>query len=96
MIVKSILNCIITYTFFEVITLYYKRLRELREDSDKTQKIIALFLGIDQRVYSNYETGKRDIPIQFLISLARYYNVSVDYILELTDDRDPYNKPNTD
>ena len=61
--------------------MYYPRLRDLREDADKTQKEIAALLGIDQRVYSNYETGKREIPSHTLITLADYYHTSVDYIL---------------
>ena len=61
--------------------MYYPRLRDLREDADKTQKEIAALLGIDQRVYSNYETGKREIPRHMLITLADYYPTSVDYIL---------------
>ena len=61
--------------------MYYPRLRDLREDADKTQKEIAALLGIDQRVYSSYETGKREIPSHMLITLADYYHTSVDYIL---------------
>lgn len=57
------------------------RLRDLREDKDITQKEIADILGIDQRVYSIYETGKRDIPLRHLITLADFYHVSVDYLL---------------
>ena len=70
--------------------LYYTRLRDLREDHDMVQKKIAVFLGIDQRVYSNYETGKREIPTQFVVSLARLYNTSTDYILGMTDEIKPY------
>ncbi len=51
------------------------------------QKEIAAVLGIDQRVYSTYETGKRDIPIQHLIILADYYGVSIDYIVGRTNER---------
>ena len=57
------------------------RLRYLREDRDLSQKQIAAVLGIDQRVYSTYETGKRDIPLNHLITLADYYHVTVDYLL---------------
>lgn len=64
---------------------YYRRLRELREDNDLVQKEIANFLGIDQRVYSNYEIGKREIPTHFVISLADFYKTSTDYILGRTD-----------
>ena len=65
--------------------LYYKRLKELREDNDLPQKQVADWLGIDQRVYSTYETGKREIPSRYLPILADHYQVSVDYILERTD-----------
>ena len=68
--------------------MYYPRLKDLREDNDLKQKEIAAFLGIDQRVYSNYETGKREIPLHLLLKLAEYYHTSTDYILGLTDD--PY------
>lgn len=66
--------------------MYYPRLRDLREDKDLAQKEVAAFLGIDQRVYSNYEIGKREIPTRFVIALAKFYNTSTDYILGLTDD----------
>ena len=66
--------------------MYYKRLRDLREDKDLAQKEVAANLGIDQRVYSNYETGKREIPVHLIIKLAKFYNTSTDYILELRDD----------
>ena len=61
--------------------MYLPRLRDLREDKDMKQKEIAALLGIDQRVYSTYETGKRDIPLHHLIALADFYHVSTDYIL---------------
>ena len=63
----------------------YKRLRDLREDNDLVQKEVAAILDIDQRTYSNYETGKRELPIHLLIKLSNYYNVSTDYILGLTN-----------
>ena len=53
--------------------MYLPRLRDLREDRDMTQAQVASLLGIDQRVYSNYETGKREIPLRHLIVLADYY-----------------------
>ena len=68
----------------------YTRLKDLREDKDLVQKEVAAFHGIDQRVYSNYETGKRDIPTRFVVALARYYNTSADYILGLTNNPKPY------
>ncbi len=63
----------------------YKRIRDLREDSDLTQKQISEILNCSQQVYSNYELGQRDIPTGVLISLSLHYNVSIDYILGLTD-----------
>ncbi len=68
------------------------RLKDLREDRDITQKEIADFLHIKQNTYSQYENRQRQIPIDFLIMLARYYNVSTDYILGLTDISTPYPK----
>ena len=61
--------------------MYLPRLRDLCEDRDMTQAQVASLLGIDQRVYSNYETGKREIPLRHLIVLADYYHVTVDYLL---------------
>lgn len=66
------------------------RLRELREDSDRTQKEVAEYLYIQQNTYSQYENGQRQIPIPFLMQLALLYETSVDYLLELTDERKPY------
>ena len=63
----------------------YKRIRELREDSDKTQKEIADILHCSQQVYSNYELGQRDIPTDILIRLSQYYGVTTDFILGLSD-----------
>lgn len=65
--------------------MYYPRLKDLREDRDLVQKEVASFLGIDQRVYSNYELGKRDMPTRFIIALADFYGTSTDYILGRTD-----------
>ena len=63
----------------------YKRIRELREDNDLTQKQMAEKLNCSQQVYSNYELGQRDIPTDILIKLAKIHHVSTDYILELSD-----------
>lgn len=65
---------------------YYRRLRDLREDNDCTQKDIARLLGMKQPQYSRYESGQRDVPTAVLIRLSEYYNTSVDYILGITDD----------
>ena len=70
--------------FMEEITMY-RRIRDLREDNDKTQKEIAKELNCSQQVYSNYELGQRDIPTDILIKLSKYYGVSVDYILGISD-----------
>ena len=63
--------------------LYKKRLRDLREDSDKTQQEIAEILGTSQTMYARYERGANELPIRHLIALCKYYNVSADYILGL-------------
>lgn len=63
----------------------YRRIRDLREDKDLTQKELSKILNCSQQVYSNYELGQRDIPTDILIALSRFYDVSVDYILGLTD-----------
>lgn len=64
----------------------YTRIRDLREDRDLKQREVAEYLNCSQQVYSNYELGQRDVPSEILIRLSRFYNVSVDYILSLTDD----------
>ena len=65
--------------------MLYKRIRDLREDRDLTQKQMGEILSCSQRVYSNYERGELDIPTEILIKLADFHNVSVDYILNRTD-----------
>lgn len=69
--------------------MIYRRIRDLREDKDITQKEMARILNCSQQVYSNYELGQRDIPTDILIKLSRIHNVSVDYILGLTDIQTP-------
>lgn len=64
----------------------YPRIRDLREDHDLLQKDLAAYLQCTQVCYSNYENGKRDIPTEVLIRLSEYYEVSVDYLLGLSDD----------
>lgn len=71
---------------------YYKRIRDLREDSDLKQREVAEMLWCSQRVYSNYERGDLDIPTEVLIKLAKFYGTSVDYILGLTDRKEPYSQ----
>lgn len=65
--------------------MYFRRLRDLREDNDLTQTQIAELLGIQQTVYSRYERGFQNIPLEFLLILADYYQVSTDYILGRTN-----------
>lgn len=65
--------------------MYLRRLRDLREDHDLSQRQIADVLGIQQTVYSRYERGFQTIPLQHLVTLAKYYDVSADYLLDLTD-----------
>ena len=67
----------------------YERIRNLREDHDLKQEDIARLLHCTQACYSNYETGKRDIPTEVLIQLAHFYRTSTDYILGLTDNSAP-------
>lgn len=69
---------------------YFPRLRDLREDRDLSQAQVAALLGMKQPQYSRYERGLRDVPTDVLISLAKYYNTSTDYILGLTNDSTPY------
>lgn len=63
----------------------YKRIRDLREDKDLNQTKVAKILGMSQTGYSKYETGENDIPTNILIKLADFYGVSVDYILNRTN-----------
>ena len=65
--------------------MVYTRIRDLREDADLTQKQVAKILNCSQQVYSNYELGQRDIPTDILIKLSYFYDVSVDYILGITN-----------
>ena len=68
----------------------YERIRNLREDADLTQKKIGEILNMSQTGYNQYEIGKNDIPTNILKKLAIFYNTSVDYLLELTDENNPY------
>ena len=68
----------------------YRRIRDLREDDDLKQWQIAEYLKCSQRTYSDYENGKVRIPVDVLIELSRYYGTSVDYLLELTDEKKAY------
>ena len=65
----------------------YKRIRDLREDHDLTQRAVGEAINVPQRTYAYYESGQRMIPPQVLCALADLYGVSVDYLLERTDDK---------
>lgn len=66
--------------------MFFKRIADLRIDRDKTQQEIADMLICNRQVYARYERGIREIPVSMLIKLSKYYDVSVDYILGLTDE----------
>lgn len=70
----------------------YPRLRDLREDRDLNQTMVGEILGTTQKQYSRWETGESEIPFHNVIKLAKFYNVSIDYIAGLTDDPHKLNK----
>jgi len=67
----------------------FYRIKDLREDNDKTQQEVADYLNMHRSVYRRYEAGLREIPVWAVVKLARYYKTSTDYILGLTDDQKP-------
>ena len=68
--------------------MYFRRIKDLREDNDYTQVFVAKYLNMQRSVYRRYESGEREIPAWALIKLAALYQCSTDYILGLTDRRD--------
>lgn len=68
----------------------FRRLRDMREDRDLTQKQMAEFLQVHQTTYSDYEIGNLNVPIDVLIKLANFYETSIDYLVEITDNPKPY------
>ena len=68
------------------------RLRELRENNNLTQDFIRRKIGCSQTNYSKYELGRVNVPLDVLMKLAKYYNTSTDYILGLTNNKNPYEK----
>ncbi len=68
----------------------YHRIKDLREDKDISQTALAKILGMSQTGYSKYETGENDIPTSILIKLAEFHNTSIDYLLDLTNEKRPY------
>ena len=83
---------IVNILYLVMIMFLYHRLKDCREDNDLTQTQIGEILGIDQRVYSTYETGKRQIPVNYLIKLALFYKTSLDYLVGLTNRPTPYER----
>lgn len=71
---------------------YISRIRNLREDADKTQQEIAEYLGMSQTMYARYERGANEMPIRHLIKLSDYYQVSLDYLCGRTDEKRMYKK----
>ena len=71
---------------------YISRIRNLREDADKTQQEIAEYLGTSQTMYARYERGANEMPIRHLIKLSDYYQVSLDYLCGRTDEKRMYKK----
>ncbi len=72
---------------------YIKRIRDLREDNDKTQTEIAEYLGTSQTMYARYERGANELPIRHLLALCKYYNVSADYLLCISDVKQRADEP---
>lgn len=71
---------------------YYPRLRDLREDRDLSIRKLADLLYMQRTTYYNYETGKRELPFELAVTLAKFYDVSLDYIAGLTNDKTPPHK----
>lgn len=67
--------------------MIYKRIRDLRKDADLTQTELSKYLNLTKRSYSHYENGTRNLPIDILISIADFHNVSTDYLLERTNNK---------
>ena len=76
---------LVTKRGVNIMLTYVKRIRDLREDHDKTQQEIADILGTSQTMYARYERGANEMPIRHLLVLCKYYGVSADYILGLKD-----------
>ena len=72
--------------------MFMRRIKDLRDDADLKQHTIAEYLNIKQSTYSDYENGNINIPVEALIKLADFYNTSIDFLVERTDDYKPYPK----
>ncbi|SDG61558.1 Helix-turn-helix [Desulfosporosinus hippei DSM 8344] len=66
------------------------KIRDVREDHDLTQQQVAQYLMCDQSLYSKYERGERDVPLNIMIKLAQFYKTSIDYLVGLTENKKPY------
>lgn len=66
------------------------KIRDVREDHDLTQQQVAEYLMCDQSLYSKYERGERDVPLNIMIKLAQFYKTSIDYLVGLTENKRPY------
>jgi len=75
--------------------MLFERIGNLRTDNDMTQQEIANLLNCNRQVYARYERGLREIPVSMLIALAEYYNTSADYLLNRTDNPNPYERKRT-
>lgn len=72
--------------------MYFKRLKDIREDRELTQAQVATFLNMKQQQYARYENGTNEIPFEHIISLAKFYDIPIDYIANLTDETKPYKR----
>ncbi|WP_207636364.1 helix-turn-helix domain-containing protein [Desulfosporosinus youngiae] len=66
------------------------KIRDVREDHDLTQQQVAQYLMCDQSLYSKYERGERDVPLNIMIKLAQFYKTNIDYLVGLTENKKPY------
>ena len=85
----SEMKCFHLVTFYRVMIMEIKRMRDLREDADTSQKASAEYLNMHRSVYRRYESGERETPAWVVVKLANYYKVSTDYLLGRTDDPTP-------
>ena len=76
------------HILFSVISVRYRRIRDLREDQDLTQAQVGAAINVPQRTYAYYESGQRMLPPHVLCALADFHHVSVDYLLERTDKKE--------
>lgn len=79
-----------SYHILALVMKMRPRIRDMREDHDLTQQQVAEHLMCDQSLYSKYERGERDVPLNIMIKLAKFYCTSIDYLVGLTNDKKPY------